>query len=174
LVIVVVLIARTRRPPRSLGLQPLARLPIEDISDSSASDTHPDAPSISTAGYWQRKAFEAERRAQRATALTRKGMLPLLNQWLKGKLMQKVITDRAALMETQQAATLKAMAVNERLSKIEFQIQQQNQAYEQRIEELMRELAVTAEENRHLIRDRIVNIKAEMEAARLRILEQAE
>ncbi len=53
-------------------------------------------------------------------------------------------------------------------------IQQQNQAYERRIEELTRELLkLTREENRELIRARIAAIKVEMEAAQARMLQQA-
>ena len=77
-------------------------------------------------------------------------------------------------METQQAVTFKALAVDERLSRIEVQLQQQNQAYEQRIEHLIQELRVTKEESRALIRAQIVQIKAEMEAASAKLLAEAE
>ena len=56
----------------------------------------------------------------------------------------------------------------------EAQIQQQNQAYERRIEELNRQLLVAKEENRELIRIRIAQIKMEMEQARVRLLAQEE
>ena len=117
---------------------------------------------------WQRRAEEAERRAQRATAVMRAGLLPHLSRWLKEKLVRKLISDRARLMETQQAAALKMLAVDERLSRIESQLQQRNQDYEQRIDDLMRELAVAKEENRELIQAKITLVKAEMERERTR------
>ncbi len=94
------------------------------------------------------------------------------SRWLKQKLVQKLLVDRAELMKTQQAATLKMMQVDERLARIELQIRQQNRAYEQRIEELSHELLAAKEENRELIRAKINQVKAEMEAARVRILAQ--
>jgi archaellum component FlaC len=69
-------------------------------------------------------------------------------------------------METHEAAALKVLAVDERLARIETQIQNQTQAYESRIEELTRELNNAKEENREMIQGRINQLKAEMEAAR--------
>jgi hypothetical protein len=115
----------------------------------------------------------AEQRADRATAVIRAGLLPQLNHWLKQTLARKLITDRAQLLKTQEAATLKAIAVEHRLSRIEQQLQHQNQTYEHRIEELTHLLAVAKEENRELIRARIVQVKAEMEAARARLMAQS-
>ena len=77
-------------------------------------------------------------------------------------------------MGAQQAATLKAVAVEERLARIEQQIQRQNSAYQERIEALTRELIVAKDESRELIRARITPVKAEMEAARARMVAQTE
>jgi hypothetical protein len=97
-----------------------------------------------------------------------------LSQWLKQKLVRKLIADRAQLLGTQQAATLKALGVEERLARIEQQIQRQNSAYQERIDALTRELIVAKEENRELFRARIAQVKAEMEAARVRMMAQTE
>lgn len=118
---------------------------------------------------WEQQAIEAEQRAEQARALMRAGMMAQLTQWLKEKLVQKLIAQRTGLLETQEAATLKALAVDERLARVEFQIKQSNELYERRIEELTRELAVAKEENRELIRAKIALIKVEMEAARTRM-----
>jgi endonuclease/exonuclease/phosphatase family metal-dependent hydrolase len=122
----------------------------------------------------RQRALAAEQRAERATAVIRSGLIPHLSLWLKQKLVQKLIADRAELLGTQQAATLKALRVEERLARIEQQIQQQNSAYQARIEALTRELIDAKEENRELIRARIMQVKAEMEAARDRLLAQTE
>jgi hypothetical protein len=132
----------------------------------------PDDRTSDTAD-WRRRAIAAEQRADRASAVLKAGLLPQLTQWLKHKLVRRLVSDRADLLETQHAATLKALAVDERLSRIEQQIQRQTLAYERRIDELTRELAVAREENRELIRAKIAQVKAEMEAARARLLEQS-
>lgn len=123
---------------------------------------------------WQQRALKAEASAERAQAIVRQGVLPHLRRWLKQKLVRKLADDRARLLETQQAATRKVLSVDERLSRIEAQLQQQNRAYERRIEELTCELVAAKEENRELIRARIAQVKAEMETARARLLAQAE
>jgi hypothetical protein len=121
----------------------------------------------------QQRAVAAEQRAERANAVLRAGLLPQLNHWLKQTLARKLISDRAQLLQTQQAAALKAIAVEQRLSRIEQQLQHQNHSYEKRIEELTHLLAVAKEENRELIRARIAQVKAEMEAARARLMTQS-
>ena len=152
--------ASARTPP-----QP-APQPIIHIATASATQTQAEA--------LRRRALAAEQRADRATAVIRSGLIPHLRQWLKQKLVRKLVTDRARLLETQQAATLKALAVEERLTRIEQQIQRQNASYEARIEKLTRELMVAKEESRELIRARISQVKAEMEAARARLMAQSE
>ena len=103
----------------------------------------------------------------------RHGVIRELSGWLKQKLVRKLVTDRAQLMEAQQLAARMANTLDTRLARIEAQIQQQNQAYVRRIEELNKELAAAREENRELIRERIAQVKAEMEAARARVLAEA-
>jgi hypothetical protein len=122
----------------------------------------------------RQRARAAEERAERATAAIRAGLIPHLRRWLKQKLLRRLIADRTQMLETQQAATLKAMSVEARLAKVELQIQQQNHGYQQRIETLSRELIAAKEENRELIRAQIRQVKAEMEAARARLMAQAE
>ena len=140
--------------------------PIIHIETPGATQTQAEA--------LRQRALAAEQRAERATAVIRSGLVPHLSQWLKQKLVRKLITDREQLLETQQAATFKALRVEERLARIEQQIQRQNSAYQERIEALTRELIVAKEENRELIRARIAQVKAEMEAARARLMAQTE
>ena len=66
-----------------------------------------------------------------------------------------------------------ASTLDNRLARIEAQIHQQNEAYLRRIDDLNRELAAAREENRELIRERIAQVKAEMEAARAKVLAEA-
>jgi DNA anti-recombination protein RmuC len=104
----------------------------------------------------------------------REGVIKELSAWLKQRLVGKLLSDRAQLMQAQQLATKMASTLDSRLSRIEAQIQQQNQAYIHRIEELNHELAAAREENRELIRERIAQVKAEMEAARAKVLAEAD
>jgi len=123
---------------------------------------------------WQQRALAAEEQARQAEELLRQGLMSQLSQWMKQKLVRKLIVDRAQLLEAQQDAVHKALKVDERLNRIEQQIRQQNQAYERRIDELNRELLAAKEESRELIRARIVQVKAEMETARARLLAKAQ
>jgi hypothetical protein len=145
---------------------PPAPHPIIHIEAPGA--THTQAEAL------RQRTLAAEQRAERATAVIRAGLIPHLRQWLKQNLVRKLIADRSQLLETQQAAAHKAMAVEERLSRLEQQIQRQNAGYQARIEDLTRDLIVAKEENRELIRARIAQVKAEMEAARVRMMAQAE
>lgn len=103
----------------------------------------------------------------------RAGLLAHASRWLKERFVQKLISQRATLLETQQAAAVKALNVDQRLSRLETQIQQRNQVYEQRIIELTKELATAKEENRELIRAKITLLKAEMQREREKILRSA-
>jgi hypothetical protein len=103
----------------------------------------------------------------------RHGVIQELSGWLKHKLVRKLVSDRAQLAQAQHLATQMATTLDNRLARIEAQIQKQNQAYLARIDELNRELAAAREENRELIQERIAQVKAEMEAARARVLAEA-
>ena len=137
----------------------------------SAAD-HPPVVHIETSDadahvrMWQRRAEEAERRAERATELAKQGLMGHLAEWLKGRLVQRLASDRKQLIDTQNVAAMKMQIVDERLSKIEGQLQSRYRAYEQRITELEKELAEAREENRELIRAKIAQVRAEMEKAR--------
>jgi len=122
---------------------------------------------------WQQRAIAAEQRADQANARLRQRLLPHLRSWLKQTIFRKLMTDRTRLLESQHSAIQRARSVDERLSRLEVQIQQQNRAYEQRIEALTCELVAAKEENRELIRARISQVRAEMESARARMMAQA-
>jgi hypothetical protein len=113
----------------------------------------------------RQRALAAEERADRAAAVIRHGLIPHLGYWLKQRLVQKLVADRARMLETQRAATLVATAVEKRLARIELQVRRQNDAYQEQIEALTQQLEVAREENRALIRERIAQVKAEREAA---------
>ena len=127
---------------------------------------HIETPDAGEAQLWRQRAEEAERRAARARAVARHGLMAHLSEWLKGKIVQRLALDRAQLLEAQRTAVAKMQVVDERLAKIESQISERNRVYEKRIEELEQELIEAREENRELIRAKIAQVKAEMEKER--------
>jgi hypothetical protein len=115
----------------------------------------------------------AEQRADAAAAAVRAGVIGQMSQWLKEKLVRRLISDRAGLLASQERAATQADGVEARLARIEQQIQEQNRLYQQQVAELNRQLAAAKEENRDLIRAQILRARIEMEAARARLLAQA-
>jgi hypothetical protein len=148
-------------PGASLDFQPLVH-----IDSPESGPTHSET--------WRNRALLAEQQAEAAKKSLRAGLRPQLAKWLKQKFVRKMLTDRAAMIETQNAAALQAAAVDRRLARIEEQIQDQNAAYEIRIAELTAELNAARAENRELIRARIVQVKAEMLKARERLMAEKE
>ncbi len=131
------------------------------------------APSSVDAQSWQRRAEAAERRADQATDAMRRGVVGQLSRWLKGGLARRLVSDRAQLLEAQRTAAMKIQVVDERLTKVEQHIQQRTREYETRIGALEKELAGAQEENRELIREKIAQLRAEMERERARLLQHA-
>ena len=178
----VLIAAKAGGEPELSGSYTLVLTPPSVTGSSTEAPAHPGQPLIhmEAAGsthtqseLWQRRALAAEHRAAQAHEALRAGALGHLRHWLKTHLLQRLVSDRSRLLETQHAAALKAMAVDERLQKIESQLQQQNQAYLDRIEKLTSQLIAAKEENRELILAQITQVKAEMETARARLLSQA-
>lgn len=126
------------------------------------------------AAEWRRRAEQAERRADKAAGALRAGLLPQLAQWLKGSAARQLVADREQLLEAQLAAAAKMQKVDERLTKVELQIQQRTREYEMRITELEKELVAAREENRELIRAKIAQVRAEMERERARLRQQTQ
>ena len=145
----------------SLDLQPLVH-----FDSPESGPTHSET--------WRNRALLAEQQAEAAKDTLRAGLGPQLAKWLKQKFVRKMVADRAAMIEAQNAAALQAAAVDKRLARIEEQIQDQNAAYELRIAELTAELNAARTENRELIRARIAQVKAEMLKARERLMAEKE
>ena len=139
-----------------------AALPPPPAPAPAAPVPAPDSPP--QPALLERRALEAERKAERAEAIVRAGLLPQISAWLKQKLVRRLIADRADLLGAQENAVLKVAAVDQRLARIEERLGQQYEAYERRIEELTRELRGAKEENRELIRTLIAQLEAERKA----------
>src|SRR6185295_5150191 len=82
--------------------------------------------------------------------------------------VQRLFAQRGSLLDTQHVAAAQANHLEERLEKVQSDMQERFAAYEQRIAELKTELTVAEEQNRDLIRAKIALAKQELEAERAR------
>jgi hypothetical protein len=98
----------------------------------------------------------------------RQGVVAEIGRWARQRLAQKLISDRNELLATQEAATVKVLEMDQRLSELERQIQKRRTEYEQRIDALLKELSTARDENRELIEARIALLKEQMEQDRLK------
>jgi hypothetical protein len=121
----------------------------------------------------EQRAEAAEERADKAEAALRAGLVSRVSQWMKDKVVSRLMSDRTKLLEAQEEAANTARRVDERLQQIESKIAEQNQTYEKRIEELTRELRTSKEENREMIRVMIAQVEAEHQAAKAKLEAEA-
>ena len=87
---------------------------------------------------------------------------------LRDKLVQRLFSQRTHLLAVQRTATTQAAEMEEQLAKIQTQMQDRFKAYEQRIAELEKELAVTEGEKRDLVRAKIVLARQDYDEERAR------
>ena len=101
-----------------------------------------------------------------AGALTRSELMPLLARFLSQAVVQRLFRQRTLLVQTQELAAAQTVELEERLTKIQSHMQERFRAYEHRISELEEELAAAEEQNRDLIRAKIVLAKQDLEFER--------
>jgi hypothetical protein len=99
-------------------------------------------------------------------AAFRAALVPHLARLLRNKLVRKLISQRSALLDTQQQAALEVMELEARLQRIQAPLQERLRAYESRITELERELAARGEENRALTKAKISAVRRQQETER--------
>lgn len=118
------------------------------------------------AAVWRQRALEAERRAEQAQAAARANLAPHLAQVLKETVVQELATQRRELLKAQEEAALEIAAMIRRLDSVQAPLQERLRAYEARIQELEKELAVLNEENRELLKLKIDMIRRQLEVER--------
>lgn len=143
---------------------PFHSQPLVQVETSGSTQTHSNLPAPLPHATLQGTGADQE--------ALRSSLLANMTDWLKQKLVSKLLRDREDLLRTQQAATLKTLEVHQRLERIEARLREQDRAYEARLADLTRELATAREDNRELIRARILQVRTEMESARARMLSQ--
>ena len=102
----------------------------------------------------QNEAVVVERRAGRIATLLRAELRPHLARLMMDKLVGALFSQRAHLLETQQASTERVTAMEERLIKIQGLLQARLNTYGKRVNELEKQLAQAQEENRELVHTR--------------------
>ena len=115
---------------------------------------------------WQERALIAEQRADKAQAVLRAGVLSQLARWLSEHVVQRLISQRTRLLETQQIAVTEITELEARLEKVHAPLKDRLQAYERRIIELEKELAIKGEVNRELIKAKIQMVRKQLETER--------
>jgi membrane-associated HD superfamily phosphohydrolase len=85
---------------------------------------------------------------------------------MKDKVVQDLAKQRKTLLENQQSATAELAGLEERLETLQAPVEERLKAYETRISELEKELAEKGEQNRELIKAKILLTKKQMEAER--------
>ncbi len=115
---------------------------------------------------WQQRALLAEQRAQKAQAAARAGLIAQLARWLSERMTQKLISQRAQLLDAHQHAALEIAELEARLEKIHAPLQERLRAYEKRIAELEKDLLVKGEENRELIKAKLEVARKQLEIER--------
>jgi len=117
---------------------------------------------------WRQRALSAEQRADQANTVIRQGLVSHLGNWMSNTLVQKLLLQRAQLLDTQKQAASEVNELGERLDTLHTRMQDRLTAYELQIADLEKKLEAKDEVNRELIRSEIASIKRQMEDVRAR------
>jgi hypothetical protein len=103
-------------------------------------------------------------RAAEAASLFRADMLPHLARLMMDRLVRVLLAQRTQLLETQEISTDRVTELEQRLNRLQEQLQLRFETYQLRIVALERELAAKEEENRELLRTNFQLAKKALEA----------
>ncbi|PYK62437.1 MAG: hypothetical protein DME21_06440 [Verrucomicrobia bacterium] len=151
------------------GKNQLAALEFPEEKGATVSNLEQDtatSPAQSQIQSLKKRALAAEQRAERASELVRKGMIPHLARLMKDTLFYGVASQRAHLLKMQQAGAAQVAELEQRLVKIQSQLQGRLTAYERRIAELEKEVSNKDQANRELLAARIQMVKQTLEAVK--------
>ena len=115
---------------------------------------------------WRERALVAEARAEKATELLRSGLLPHVARGMMNALVQRLLSQRSAVIESQAEAEREVAALADRLEQLHIPLEQRIAAYEQRIAELEAQLAAKDEQNAELIKAKIETTRKKLEGER--------
>jgi len=118
--------------------------------------TEPASPAVLLAPpedpAWETRILASEKRAQELMARIRAGLAPHLAQAMVNELVQRLLMDRAALLEAQDLATAELKDIEARFEHVQEELAERLRAYQSRNSELERELANRSVENRELLK----------------------
>jgi hypothetical protein len=106
--------------------------------------------------------------ALRNDPVIRARLIEHLTRVLGQNVVQRLFAQRGQLISAQQEATAQTAELEQRLEKVQTNVQERFRVYETRIVGLEKELAAAEEQNRDLIRAKIALAKQELEAERAR------
>ena len=119
-----------------------------------------------TAAMWQRRALQAEQKAERVQTALRDGFVAQAAQLFKDESVKTLLSQREQLLQAQQCAAAEIAELERRLDDLQSPLQARLAAYEQRIEELEKALASKTEANKELIQARIQSLRQQLETQR--------
>lgn len=122
----------------------------------------PRGETTSTATEWQQRALAAEEKVAKAHDAIRSGVVAQL----KDQAVTQLAAQRNEMLEAQQAAALEMDELEKRLTELHAPLQDRLSAYESRIADLEKALAVKGEENRELIRAKIELMRKQLAVER--------
>jgi hypothetical protein len=103
-----------------------------------------------------------------SNAEVRAGLIAQLSSIFRQKLVRGLITQRGQLLDAHQNAAAEMIELERRLNRLQAPLQERLRAYETRIAELEKALVAKGDENRELIKAKIVLIRRQLEAERSR------
>jgi hypothetical protein len=96
-------------------------------------------------------------------------LAPFLAQTLKEAVVQGLAAQRAELLEAQRMAAVEISELVQRLDRLQAPMQERLRAYQDRIQELQKELTQRNEENRELLKMKIEMMRQQIETERGRV-----
>jgi hypothetical protein len=108
---------------------------------------------------WEERARQAEEHAQELLEMVRSGLAPHVAKELMNRLVQELVAQRRALLQTQQVAGQEIASIEARFTTLCRQLQEQIKAYEHRTQHLEEKLADKDEENSELLKAMIATQK---------------
>ena len=117
---------------------------------------------------WQQRARVAEQRAARAQAALRAGAFAQFSLWLKQHFAQRLLSERTQMLDVQKTAATELAELEHRLDELHAPLQERLRAYEKRVAELEKSLAVKGQENRQLLEAKIQLTRKQLETERAR------
>jgi hypothetical protein len=128
-------------------------LPVKTSETQTAPVTPaPSEPNLLRDASWEERARQAETHAEELLAMVRSGLAPHLAKELMNRLVQELIEQRRALLQTQQATGQEIASIEARFNTVYAHLQDQIKAYEQHAQHLEEKLANKDEENSELLK----------------------